>query len=209
MQDLILIGMQGSGKGTQGKLLKQEFGYKIFDTGESLRNIAKEDSSLGRKVKSIIESGNLVETKIVMEVVEDFINKLNKSDKILFDGIPRSKDQREGLEKILSKFNKKAVAIYINISKDIAEKRLLSRKICKSCKQIFTANYKDKVCNKCGTKISTREDDNPEAIKKRINIFFEETMPIIKYYESEDRYILIDGEKSIEEVFNEIKNKIM
>jgi len=92
MQDLILIGRQGSGKGTQGKLLAEKFGYKIFVTGDELRAIAKEDSELGREVKAITERGDLVSNEIVMAIVANFIQNLEEGVQVIYDGIPRSMD---------------------------------------------------------------------------------------------------------------------
>ena len=101
MIDLILVGIQGSGKGTQGKLLAEKFGYKIFETGGALRAIAKEDSALGHKVKEITERGDLVPNEIVMEIVEHFFAGISSEVPVIFDGIPRSEEQRQSLENLL------------------------------------------------------------------------------------------------------------
>ena len=95
--DLIFFGMQGAGKGTLGKVVSSKFNMTIFETGAALRQLAQEDSELGKKIKSIIEAGHLVSNGIVMEIVEDFVNKLENDSPILFDGIPRSVEQAKTL----------------------------------------------------------------------------------------------------------------
>jgi len=208
MKDLILFGMQGSGKGTQGALLAKKYGYTIFDTGSALRAIAKKNSELGQKIRGIIESGKLVSTEIVMEVVADTISRIDSDQAIIFDGIPRSEEQRQQFEVIMNKLHRTPTALYINLSRENAENRLLSRKMCRNCSAIFEADYKKDTCDICGGEIYVRKDDNPTAIKKRIGIFFTETTPVIEYYKEQGRYLEVDGEPSVSEVSVAIEDKI-
>lgn len=180
-QDLILIGRQGSGKGTQGKILAKLFGYKIFVTGDELRAIAKEDSELGREVKAITERGDLVSNEIVMAIVANFISKLEPGVQVIYDGIPRSMEQRETLESELKKAGRDFVALEIRLSTDEAFDRLMKR-----------------------AEIEGRADDNPESIKKRIANFEEHTAPIIEHWKSKDQLISVDGNQEIEDVTQEI-----
>jgi adenylate kinase len=101
--DLILFGMQGSGKGTQSRFLAESCGFEIFEAGAELRRLANEDSELARKVKTIMEAGHLVPTEVVMEIIEDFLHRLPEGKAALFDGIPRSEDQREQFDALLEK----------------------------------------------------------------------------------------------------------
>lgn len=198
--DLIFFGMQGAGKGTIGKNIAQQFNLEIFETGGALRALAQEDSPLGHKVKEIIEAGNLVPNDVVMEIVEDFINKLEPGKSVLFDGIPRSVEQAETLNALLDKRNRTYKAILIKITEDTALKRLTTRQICSKCKKVFAADYKADHCDEpdCQGELITRADDNPEAIKTRLVNFREETKPAIELYNN--RLIEIDGEPSIEKV---------
>ena len=181
MQDLILIGRQGSGKGTQGKLLAEKFGYKIFVTGDELRAIAKEDSELGREVKAITERGDLVSNEIVMAIVANFIQNLEEGVQVIYDGIPRSMDQRETLEAELKKAGRDFVALEIRLSTDEAFERLIKR-----------------------AELEGRADDNPESIRKRIDNFEKHTAPIIEHWNAQEKLISVDGNQSIDDVTQEI-----
>ncbi|MBD3360875.1 adenylate kinase [Candidatus Peregrinibacteria bacterium] len=196
--DLIFFGMQGAGKGTIGEAVAERYGHKIFETGAELRRLAQEDSELGRKVKSIIDKGKLVPNKVVMEIVEDFMNKLSPDKEVLFDGIPRSVKQAKTLNSLLDKHDRDYIAVLIKIVEETALKRLTTRRICKNCKEVYPADYKKETCEKCGGELITRADDNVEAIQTRIDAYKKETLPAIELYK--DKLITIDGEPSIEEV---------
>ncbi|MBN1494399.1 nucleoside monophosphate kinase [Candidatus Peregrinibacteria bacterium] len=198
--DLILFGIQGSGKGTQGKILKERYNMAYFETGGELRRLSKENSPLGKKIKSIIEAGHLVPNEIVMEIVENFIKKIKKGENIIFDGIPRKKIQAVSLEKLLKKDKREYKALILDLSEKEATNRLITRRICADCKTAYPAMYKEKKCEKCGGKLETRTDDNPESIKTRIKAYFNETMPVIELFEKEGKLIRVDGSKTIEEV---------
>lgn len=195
--DLIFFGMQGAGKGTLGKSVAAKYGMQIFETGAELRKLASEDSELGRKVKSIIESGNLVSNEVVMEIVENFMNNLEGNTSILFDGIPRKIEQANSLNSLLEKHNRTYKAVLINISKETALKRLTTRRIDPVTKKVYPADYPNDVSEE-GNKLITRKDDNPEAIETRLNVFESETKPAIELYS--DKLVTIDGEPAIEEV---------
>lgn len=195
--DLIFFGMQGSGKGTLGKILAQRYKMQIFETGAALRMLSQENSELGRKVKSIIEAGKLVPNDLVMEIVSDFMEKTDPSTSILFDGIPRKIDQAISLNALLDKNARKYKAVLLEINQETALKRLTTRRICEVCKSVYPVNYLEEKC-KCGGNLITRSDDNPEAIKTRLEAFKIETIPSIELYR--DKLVKIDGESEIEDV---------
>ncbi len=202
--DLILFGMQGSGKGTLGKELANKFGLEIFDTGGELRKLATQDSPLGKKIKKIQESGVLVSNKIVMEIVENFLQNAEKEKVLIFDGIPRSVIQAETLKALLEKNQRKYIGILLNISEETALKRLTTRKMCKKCKHIYPADYKEERCNQvvdsqtCNGELYSRADDVPDAIRVRLDAYRDSTLPAMELFK--DNFIEIDGEPSIDEV---------
>lgn len=196
--DLIFFGMQGAGKGTLGKTIAERYGLKVFEMGNELRKLAQEDSDLGRKVKSIIEAGHLVSDEVVMEIVENFMNTLEPNTNILFDGIPRKVEQAKLLNDVLNKHNRVYKAVLIDIKQETALRRLTTRRICKKCKAVYPVTYKRDVCEACNGELVTRADDNPEAIKTRLEAFATETVPVIELYK--DSLIKINGEPDIEEV---------
>lgn len=206
--DLIFFGMQGSGKGTQARITEERYNMSIFETGAQLRKLANEDSELGKKVKEIIESGNLVPNDIVMEIVGDFFYKLPHGKQVIFDGIPRKMIQAETLEILLNENNREYMGVNLKISKDVAMERLTKRRICEDCKTVYPANYEKDSCEKCGGKLITRSDDNPEVIEKRINVFLEETMPVIEKFENDGKLININAEQDIEAVAKEFFEKL-
>lgn len=196
--DIILFGMQGAGKGTIGKAIAEKYKLQIFETGGALRALSQEDSELARKVKSIIEAGNLVPNEVVMEIVENFINKLPAGTNVLFDGIPRKVEQAESLNALLKKNGRTYRAIILDIKEESALKRLTTRRICKACKAVYPVTFTGDKCTACGGELVTRSDDNPEAIQTRLKAYRDETVPAIELYK--DGMIKIDGEPSIEEV---------
>lgn len=185
MNDLILVGKQGSGKGTQAKMLSQQFGYVIFETGGALRAIAQEDSELGKKVKAITERGDLVPNEIVMDIVRDFVEKNDPSTPVIFDGIPRSEPQRASLEELLKEMGRDFQVLEITLSDDEAMSRLLKR-----------------------AEIEGRADDKTDVILKRIENFKLHTIPLIEVWRGEGKLVEINGEQSMEGVYGEVIAKL-
>jgi adenylate kinase len=182
--NLILFGIQGSGKGTQAKLLAEKYGYQIFETGAELRKLAKEDSELGRKVKETIESGHLVSSELVLEIVKNFVSQA-ENGKIIFDGIPRNQDQNIAFRGILAEYNLDYTAVHFKLDKQESLIRLFKR-----------------------AEIEGRADDNEESIKRRIDIFFADTLPIVETYKQEGKLIELDATPSIEEVFQNLEQTL-
>lgn len=206
--DYILFGIQGSGKGTQGKILAEKISAAYFETGGELRRLAREDSPLGKKVKSIIEAGHLVSRKVVMEIVENFVkNSASPSSPIIFDGIPRNKQQSETFEALLQKLGRQYAGLYFELSRAEAENRLLARRICAKCKAVYPASYKNDKCEKCNGQLAIRADDNADSIRTRLDIFYKETLPVIESWKSRGKIITINASPSIEEITKELLKK--
>jgi len=205
MKDLILIGKQGAGKGVEGELLSEKFGFKTFETGKELRKIIEEGSELGVKIKSIINNGDLVSDELVMEIVQNFLMNTPKNTPIIFDGIPRSEKQRQMMEVELEKSERKYQVLEIQLSNETSLNRLLKRSRCNKC----NANFIEDACPKCGsTDFSKREDDNKEAILKRLGNFEKHTLPAIEVWRNEGKIISVSGEGTINECFQEIIVKL-
>jgi len=200
--------MQGSGKGTQGNVLAQKYDLKLFEMGGQLRQMIESGSPLGQKIKGIVESGNLVDDNTIMEVVGDFISKLPSNQPILFDGIPRTLKQSEKLLNLLSRNNRDAFAVLIKISEEEAIKRLTQRRICEKCKGVYPPSYKSDECQHCGGKLVVRHDDNLESIKRRLENYQNETVPVINSFYERDHLIEVDGEQLIEKVTKEMIEKV-
>ena len=208
--DYVLFGIQGSGKGTQGKILAQHMGAAYFETGGELRRLAGENSELGQKVKGIIEAGHLVPNEVVMEIVENFLaNKITASaDAVIFDGIPRNEEQNKSLTYLLKKLGRDFTGIYFELARGEAERRLLARRLCGKCKTVYAAAFKGATCEKCGSALATRADDNTASIRTRIDIFYKETMPIIESWRAAGIVISVNAAGTIDEVTKELLAKI-
>lgn len=208
--DYVLFGIQGSGKGTQGKILGDKIGAAYFETGGELRRLAREDSELGKKVKSIIEAGQLVQNEVVMEIVENFIKTVAGNGKpVIFDGIPRNQHQSNTFEDLLNKNGRKYTGIYFELSREDAENRLLKRRVCSGCKSVYPAFYTEKDCEKCHGTLVTRADDNAASIRTRLDIFYKETLPVIENWRKNGKMININGADKIEEVTKELLSKVV
>ncbi len=200
--------MQGSGKGTQGKILAERYELKVFDMGGALRAMIASGSELGNLIKDTVEKGDLVSDDIIMKVVEQFLDAESKDANVLFDGIPRTMNQTEKLLAILSEHGRDAFALDIKISEKEAIERLTKRRMCTECKEIYPAFYKEDSCSECGGDLVTRSDDsNLDSINTRLKNFQDETMPVIEHFYEKDRLIEVDGEQAIPDVTEEMIDK--
>src|SRR3989338_3129758 len=180
--DLVLFGIQGSGKGTQAKRLAAEKGYEIFEAGGALRKIAASGSPLGEKVKSFIDVGKLVPHEIIMDVLKNAIESQPKEQKILFDGVPRDLDQMRDFTAIMEKLGRDFRCLHITLDPEEGVQRILKR-----------------------AQIEGRADDaSEETIRKRMRTFMEKTLPVIESFKSAGKVIEIDGQGSADEIYQRI-----
>jgi adenylate kinase len=208
MKDILLFGVQGSGKGTQAKLLAKKYGYTIFETGAELRLLSQTNSPLGEKIHSIISKGLLVDAHLVMDIVEDFLQRTPLIQPILFDGIPRNTEQKEAFDALMEKYHKEVQGIHITLSKEEALDRILGRFICKGVKDQPISLTEEECIAQGGEVIKRQDDTDSEAIKKRIELFFKETLPIISQYEKEGKIVSVNGNQTIERVFEDISQAL-
>lgn len=206
--DIILFGMQGSGKGTQGKALAEKYNLKTFDIGNQFRKMIAAGTPTGLLIKEPVEAGHLVDDDIVMEVVEHYVNEAGPGQAILFDGVPRTLSQGTKLLDFLAKNKRDAFAVYIKISEDESLKRLSQRRICSVCQGIYPPFYTADTCEHCGGKLITRADDNTESVKRRIGNYKRETVPVIKSFYDRDRLIEVDGEQAIDTVTADMLERV-
>jgi adenylate kinase len=207
---IVMLGNVGTGKGTQGKLIMENYNIPYISTGDIFRENIKNNTPLGLKVKSILNNGKLVNDELVNEVVFDKIKNL---DSFVIDGYPRTINQAMTFENFINNLNRKVdIVFYIFVSEESIIKRLTGRRICPKCGKIYNIYFdkpkKDEICDLDGEKLIQREDDKVEIVKKRINEFKENTEPLIDYYKNKNILINIDGEKKIFDIFNDIKRII-
>jgi adenylate kinase len=212
--NIIVLGPQGSGKGTQAELLAKKYNLEHIDMGKSLREVARQDTPLGREIYHIQNVTNtLVPSRILRQVLHLKINSLPREQGILFEGVPRKVDQQKYLEEEIQNSGRKIDAvIFINISEEETVKRIGKRWICKKNQHVLILgkdikNEKDK-CPIDGSDIFQRADDTPGGIKKRLEVYRKETMPVIEDYRKRDLLVEIDGTPSIEEVSKKIDDEL-
>ncbi len=210
VSNFIILGPQGSGKGTQAKLLQGGFGFVVLGSGDAFREIAKQDSDLGRKVHQLIHiEGKLIDDELTAEVMKNKILSVPKEKPIILDGFPRTVRQYELMKEFWQEMGRGEYgAILVELSEEEAIRRLATRLTCENCGAIYIAGKAPDKCTRCGGKLITRPDDKPEAIKKRLELFNEQTRPLIQVLEKEGELIRIDGSPPIEDVHQEILEKL-
>jgi adenylate kinase len=186
MVKAIIFGAPGSGKGTYASRLQSKLAVDVIATGDVFREILKEDTSLGKKVKGYVEKGLLVPDDVVLEVLKERLARIPEGKGFILDGYPRTLEQAKALEKIV----KVNVVIQLIVPDWIIVERLSTRRICKNCGEVYNIRYlkpkKDMICDKCGGTLYQRPDDTAEVIKKRIKVYEEQTQPILQYYKKKD-----------------------
>jgi adenylate kinase len=212
--NLIILGPQGSGKGTQAEMLAKKFDLEHIDMGKFLREVAKIDTPLGREVYDIQNvTKTLVPAKILEEVFTIKLNGISREKGVIFDGFPRNMDQAEYLEKAVKEFGRQIdKVVFVNISKDESLKRISKRWICEKCKSVWimgkdVKNENDK-CPNCQGNIMQRIDDVEEGIKIRLKVFEEETIPVIRHFYDKGKIVEINGAQTIEKVFEDILREL-
>lgn len=208
--NIIILGPQGSGKGSQAILLAEKFNFKHIETGKIFRKMAASKTPLGRKIYQIINNkGSLVSDDIVLKVFKKSVLAVDKKRGLLFDGFPRNLKQARGLDKIFKEINRELThVIYMPIKKSTTIRRLSKRRTCEKCGKIFISGVNLKInqttCPVCQGLIIQREDDKPKAIAKRLQIYHKQTKPMINFYKKKGIVVKVDGEPTIKQVFKDI-----
>jgi adenylate kinase len=196
----IIIGAPGAGKGTYSSRLQAKLGVDVISTGDIFRALIKDvNSELGKKVKGYVEKGALVPDEVVTEVLKDRLSKIPKGKGFILDGYPRTLDQAKSLEKI----TKIDVIIMLDVPDWIIIERLSTRRICKSCGTVFNVKFLkpkvDGVCDKCGGQLYQRADDNEEVIKNRLQVYQEQTKPLLEEFKQKKIPFVVASTKTLDQ----------
>ncbi len=211
--NILLFGPQGSGKGTQAAILAEKFGLNHIETGKIFRQISTEDNELGKKVKEFNEDKKLVPDEITLQILEFYLAKIPSTRGLVLDSAPRTQGQIEGVEKIFNDLKRDIdVALYLTLPYEDSVTRIAKRFVCQGCGKNFILGQhiqaEDKSCPECGGVISQRVDDSEEGVRKRLDDFYQKTIPVIEHYRKKGILIEVDGRGSIEQVTAEIIDKI-
>jgi len=211
---IILIGPQAAGKGTQGVKLAEKFKLPYVEMGKILRQIASEESPLGKKVNELINiKGVLVPDEIIYQVIEKHLKSLIDNNGFIIDGFPRVISQAEYFEKFLASYGEKVdMVIYLTLPKEETFRRLINRRVCQKCGRAYNLltapPKKEGICDVCGGKLIVRADETPEKIKTRLKEFFRQTMPVVDFYRKKGILEEIDGNQPIDIVFEDILSRL-
>ena len=215
-KELIFLGPPACGKGTQTNKLSEYLGFPHVDTGSLLRAEIAKESEEGKVAKSFIDKGQLVPAELVGKIIAKRLSEENCKNGYVLDGYPRSLEQAEMLEEINAEINKDEKvsfkAIYFDIDTQILIDRIVARQSCPKCGEIYNKKFKpskvENICDKCGTELKTRADDNEETAKARFDTYYRETAPLIKFYEDKGVLYKIDANGSIDEVWERLLNAV-
>lgn len=199
---LILLGAPGSGKGTQAAYITEKYDLPHISTGDIFRENIKKQTPLGVKVKEVMNTGNLCPDDLTVELVKDRLSNEDCKNGYLLDGFPRNVFQAEALDGFCAP--DKVINIHVDLDK--IEHRLVGRRSCPKCNGSFHVDFigDTDICPTCGEKLIVRKDDNPQTVKERLEVYANQTAPLVEYYGKQGKLITVDGDKPITQVFEEI-----
>ena len=202
--NIILFGPPGAGKGTQSQYLVESCNYTQISTGDLLRDEIKKNTELGKEILSKVDVGDFVNDEIVNSLIDEIVSNKKYHNKLIFDGYPRNISQAKNLDNIMSKNNQSIGAIiYLDVTRDIIEKRIFGRIVCEKCNVILNEYLdNDQIKNhKCGNEyLKKRKDDNSKTIINRYDTFVKETNPLLDYYSKKTTFYKVDASVKIEEI---------
>ncbi|MBP5718765.1 MAG: adenylate kinase [Abditibacteriota bacterium] len=210
---IVLFGPPGSGKGTQAAKITFLYKAEHISTGDALRQAVAKGEGLGAELKRHLEKGELAPDELVIGIVAEKLAEIGYENYIL-DGFPRTVEQAQALDKILSEAGKPLETVVdFEVSLDALESRICSRRVCPACNEVYNINAKppkkEGVCDKCGAELIQRADDNRESLKKRLEAYEGLTKPVLLYYNSTSASVVkVDASGSADEVFAELRKKL-
>ena len=208
--NLILFGPPGAGKGTQAERLQDDFGLPYIGTGDMLRQNVREGTELGREAKRYMDAGELVPDEVIVAMVGERLQQEDALDGFILDGFPRTTAQAEALDRQLGELGRRISAVLLlDVPDEEVERRLAGRRVCVKNGHNYHVEFDppkhDDVCDQDGSRLIQRDDDKPEAIRKRLSVYHEQTKPLIGYYEEQGLLRRIDGTRSATEVHDHIR----
>lgn len=206
---IIMLGAPGAGKGTQAKKIAEKYAIPHISTGDIFRANIKNGTELGKKAKTYMDKGLLVPDELVVDLVVDRVNQADCANGYVLDGFPRTIPQAEALDQALESLGQKMdYAINVEVPDENIVKRMSGRRACVDCGATYHVVYaptkEENVCDNCKGGLILREDDKPETVQKRLNVYHEQTQPLIDYYTKKNILVEVDGTVDINIVFDAI-----
>ena len=208
---VIMLGRQGAGKGTQCRLLAEHFDVPHISTGEMLRSAVRQDTVVGRAVKAVLDAGKLVDDALMVSLVQGRIGQDDaRVAGYLLDGFPRTVSQAESFDEITAA-RPVNVVIDLEVERSLVLSRLSARRTCERCEANYVSDGNDPdpwICEQCGGHVHQRADDTPEAITNRLDLYDTLTAPLVNYYRSRSKLVVVDGLGSPDEVFARLRSAV-
>lgn len=208
---IIMLGAPGAGKGTQAKKIAEKYSIPHISTGDIFRANIKNGTELGKKAKTYMDQGLLVPDELVVDLLVDRVKQDDCSNGYVLDGFPRTIPQAEALDKALAAMGEAMdYAINVEVPDENIVRRMSGRRACVDCGATYHIVYaptkEENICDNCHGELILREDDKPETVQKRLNVYHEQTQPLIDYYTEKNILVEVDGTVDIDEVFAAIVN---
>ena len=202
--NIVLLGAPGAGKGTQALKLVEEFGFDHISTGDLLRAAVKAGTELGKEAKGYMDAGKLVPDSVVIGLVKERLGMPEAAAGFILDGFPRNTSQAESLDAELAGMGVSLdAALLVSVEPEVIVERLSSRRTCRTCG--YTGTAADETCPRDGGEMYQRDDDEPETIKQRLDVYEESTAPLVGYYRDKGLLREVDGDRSQDEVYADVK----
>lgn len=202
--NIVLLGAPGAGKGTQAQKLVEEFGVAHISTGDLLRAAVKAGTKLGVKAKEYMDAGQLVPDKLVVDLVKERLAADDAKKGFILDGFPRNTAQAVTLDSALADMGLSLdAALLVDVKAEVIVERLSSRRTCRDCG--YTAPGGVDVCPSCGGEMYQRDDDKPETIQNRLNVYESQTAPLVDYYKGKGLLKVVDGDRPVDDVYADVK----
>jgi adenylate kinase len=211
--NLILMGLPGAGKGTQAEKIVEKYDIPHISTGDMFRLAIKEGTELGKEAKSYMDKGELVPDEVTIGIVRERLSKPDCQKGFLLDGFPRTIAQAEALENLLKDMDESLdYVLHIDVPQDQLVERLTGRRICPTCGATYHVAFnppkEEGKCDNDGSELIQREDDQPETVRKRLEVNVEQTQPLLDFYQDKGYLVSFEGDKDINEVFKDIDQKL-
>ena len=212
---VILLGAPGVGKGTQAARLAESSGAEHVSTGDLLRTARREGTELGRKAQSYMDAGELVPDDLILSLVREHLEALPEEADILLDGFPRTIAQAQGLDVVLAESGLGVgMVVLFDAPDEVLVKRLAGRRTCPNCGAVYNVHFdppaEEGVCDRCGTRLEHRADDNPETVQRRLEVYKEQTAPLIEHYgDHEAQVVRIDADRDPDAVYEEFRQAVV
>ena len=208
--NLVLLGPPGSGKGTQGERLQEDFRLPYYATGDILREAVRDETELGQKAQEYMDRGDLVPDEVIVGVIADRVCSEEASDGFILDGFPRTEPQAESLDDEMERLGRAlSAAVLIDVPDEEVVRRLSGRRICAKNGHVFHVDFdppkNEDVCDVCGARLLVRDDDRPEVVEHRLEQYHSKTEPLISHYENKGLLRRVDGSRSPDEVSDRIR----